>query len=730
MHFPQANSALRSRSAGGVFPRALGAVALGALLFVACDVHGPTAPGSLARLVIAPSVVTLPIHGTQQYTVEGFDAEDRSVALSPTWSVVAGGGEISVTGRFEAGTVPGTFPSTVQVASNGMIAHATVTVVPGPLASITVSPHPTLLAIGAKQAFVAVGKDDAGNVVPIDPVWSVVAGGGAIGAGGMFTAGVVPGTFTNTVRATSGGLAGTATVTVTTGALATITVTPNPATLPVGATRIFTAVGRDARGNVVAISPPWSVVAGGGVISYVGAFVAGSVPGTYENTVTASSGGVTGTATVIVTTGALATITVSPNPVTLAIGGAQLFTAVGRDASGNVVALKPTWSVVASGGAITSAGLFTAGAVPGTFVNTVRAASGGIAGTATVTVTTGSAVTITVTPNPVTLPISATQAFTAVGRDAGGNVVAITPVWSVVAGGGSINATGLFVAGTVPGTFTNTVTATSGGITGAATVTVTTGVLTTVTVTPNPAALAVGSTQTFTAVGTDAGGNVVAIVPTWSVAAGGGVISATGTFTAGSTLGTFVNTVTATSGGVTGTATVTVGLGALASITITPSTASIPIGGAQQFTAVGRDAGGNVVPFTPTWTIVAGGGSIGPTGAFTAGVVTGTFGNTVQASSGGIVATATVVVTTGTLAAMLVTPDPVTLAINGTQQFTVVGLDAGGNVVAATPTWSVTAGGGVIDGAGRFTAGTVPGTYIGTVTATSGAITADATVTV
>ncbi|MHB1095504.1 MAG: hypothetical protein ACYC3F_04960 [Gemmatimonadaceae bacterium] len=708
----------------------LGAVALGALLFVACDVHGPTAPGSLARLVITPSVVTLPINGTQQYTVEGFDAEDRSVALSPTWSVVAGGGEISATGHFTAGTVPGEFPSTVQASSNGMVAHATVTVVPGALASITVSPDPTVLTIGATRAFVAVGKDAAGDVVPIDPVWSVVAGGGIIGAGGTFTAGAVPGTFANTVRATSGGLAGTATVTVTTGALATITVTPNPATMPTGATRIFTAVGRDARGNVVAITPSWSVVAGGGVISDVGAFVAGSVPGTYENTVTASSGGITGTATVIVTTGALATITVSPNPVTLTIGGAQLFTAVGRDASGNVVALTPTWSVVAGGGAITNAGLFTAGAVPGTYVNTVRAASGGIAGTATVTVTTGAAVTITVTPNPVTLPISATQAFVAVGRDAAGNVVAITPVWSVVAGGGSINAAGLFVAGTVPGTFSNTVTATSGGVTGAATVTVTAGVLTTITVTPNPVALAVGATQTLTAVGTDAGGNVVAIAPTWSVVAGGGAISAAGVFTAGATLGTFANTVTATSGGVTGTATVTVGLGAMASLTVTPSTASMPIGGVQQFTAVGRDAGGNVVAVTPTWTIVAGGGSIGPTGLFRAGVVTGTFVNTVQASSGGLVATATVVVTAGPLAAIILTPDPVTLAINGAQQFTAVGLDAGGNVIAIAPTWAVVAGGGLIDGTGRFTAGTLPGTYIGTVTATSGAITADATVTV
>jgi hypothetical protein len=96
---------------------------------------------------------------------------------------------------------------------------------------------------------------------------------------------------------------------------------------------------------------------------------------------------ISGTATVTVIAGSLATITVTPNPHTLAINGTQQFTAVGKDAGGNVIAITPTWSIVARGGAIDSTGLFTAGTVPGTFPNTVRAASGSISGTATVAVT-------------------------------------------------------------------------------------------------------------------------------------------------------------------------------------------------------------------------------------------------------------------------------------------------------------------------------------------------------
>jgi hypothetical protein len=80
--------------------------------------------------------------------------------------------------------------------------------------------------------------------------------------------------------------------------------------------------------------------------------------------------------------------------------------------------------------------------------------------------------TITVTPDA-TLAFAGTQQFTAVGRDENGVVMAITPVWSVTNGGGTINASsGLFTAGNTAGTYSNTVRATSGAIFGSASVTV------------------------------------------------------------------------------------------------------------------------------------------------------------------------------------------------------------------------------------------------------------------
>ena len=66
-------------------------------------------------------------------------------------------------------------------------------------------------------------NDNGGNVVAINPTWSVVAGGGAIDlTTGLFTAGPTIGTYTNSVRASVGGLAGFATVIVTGGPLVSI----------------------------------------------------------------------------------------------------------------------------------------------------------------------------------------------------------------------------------------------------------------------------------------------------------------------------------------------------------------------------------------------------------------------------------------------------------------------------------------------------------------------------
>ena len=177
---------------------------------------------------------------------------------------------------------------------------------PGLTSTITISPTSATLLPGGTQQFTVVAKNADGDILAIpDPIWAVSSGGGTITSTGLYTAGTTAGTFTVTVTCNS--VTATATVTITAGALATITVTPNPGTLPINTTITYTAVGKDANGNVISpFAPTWSVTAGGGTVpagatgATVG-FTAGGAVGTFPNTVRATSGTIFGTATAIVT---------------------------------------------------------------------------------------------------------------------------------------------------------------------------------------------------------------------------------------------------------------------------------------------------------------------------------------------------------------------------------------------------------------------------------------------
>lgn len=197
----------------------------------ACDVHGLSEPGSLSTLSVSPNPQSLAMNGTQQFTATGKDISGNAVASNATWSVVAGGGAISPSGVFTAGATAGTFTSTVKATSGSLSATATVIVMVGPLATITVMPNPVSVAVGGTLRYTAVGKDAGGNAVAITPVWSVVANGGAIDSTtGVFTAGPTAGTYANTVKATSGTISGTATVVVT----STSTPPPSAGTIDLG----------------------------------------------------------------------------------------------------------------------------------------------------------------------------------------------------------------------------------------------------------------------------------------------------------------------------------------------------------------------------------------------------------------------------------------------------------------------------------------------------------------
>src|SRR5262249_8479889 len=108
-------------------------------------------------------------------------------------------------------------------------------------------------------------------------------------------------TLTATIK-DSGGLSVTSSVSVTVSqTLTSISVSPSSASVTTGTTKQFSATALDQFGQTMTTQPTfaWSV-SGGGTISSTGLFTAGSTPGG-PFTVTAASGGKSGTASVTVT---------------------------------------------------------------------------------------------------------------------------------------------------------------------------------------------------------------------------------------------------------------------------------------------------------------------------------------------------------------------------------------------------------------------------------------------
>ncbi len=515
--------------------------------------------GGISQIAVTPATPSVSAGGTQTFHAAAQDACGNTVSGAIAWSVSSqSAGSINAsTGVYTAPCAPGSFTNAVIATSGSVHGSTSVTVVAGAPTTLTISPPGTVtLPAGGTEQFTAAGSDTCGNVSSAGVTWSVINGGGTIdSSSGLFTAGSSSGTFTNTVKAASGSLAAEATVTVTAGNIASVTLSPSTVTLNQGVTQLFTAVAKDSSGNPVTTAFSWAVAtAAAGSIDQSGNFTAGTVAGTYAGTIQATAGGVTGTSSVTVNPGAPASVTVVPASATLAPGGSTRFSAQVADANSNPIpSASVTWAVLtAAAGTIDQGGNFVAGAAAGTFSGAVQATAGTVHGTASVTISASALSQLLIAPATATVRAGQSVAFTASGLDASGNSVSVTPTWSVLQGGGSISSSGVFTAGTTPGTYADTVQATASGLAATATVIVTAGPPVAVAVTPDQPTLAPGGTVQFSAQATDAHGNPINDAVTWSADPRAGDITAGGLFTAGSGVGDYNAAVTATIDGISG----------------------------------------------------------------------------------------------------------------------------------------------------------------------------------
>jgi uncharacterized protein YjdB len=347
--------------------------------------------------------------------------------------------------------------------------------------------------------------------------------------------------------------------------VASVTITPGTAAGAVGATAQFSAIARDAGGQVVTgRSVSWSTTNTAVVAISSTGFARAAGGGSAQ--VTAKIGGVVGRANVTVsgTKITVASVVVTPGAVSTAVGQSVQLGATVKDAAGAILSgVKVIWQ--SNNTAIVS--VDTLGVVRALRAGIVEviATTGPKTGRATITVTAGSSVivgSVTVTPGTAAGAVGDAAQFSAEVKDATGNVMTGQSVTWRSTNSAVISVTTSGYA-TAVGGGTAAIVATTGGKSGQATITVTgatqppaTGVAS-VTITPGSTSGAIGAIAQLSAAVKDANGNALSgQAVTWSSSAPS-LVSVTGTGLVTALLAGNV-TITATSGGKSGTATVSV----------------------------------------------------------------------------------------------------------------------------------------------------------------------------
>jgi uncharacterized protein YjdB len=317
----------------------------------------PVAPVSS---VVASAPAT-PVQVGRTVVVQPEPRDAAGASLAGCYGVTYSSSAPSVATVSSAGVVTALAPgsATVTVASEGRTAGTAITVVPVPVAAVTVTPAIRTLQVGQLVPLSATPADSlglplAGRTVAWQSSGPAVA---TVNGAGVVT-GV--GVGTTTITATAEGRSGAAAITVGAQPVASLSLSPATATLLMGRTLALTATPRDSAGTVLAgrtitwasSAPSVATVSASGVVTGISVGTA---------TITAASEGRTASAAITVSVAPVASLAISPASAAVEVSGTFQLSATPLDsASQPLVGRTVSWSSSdVSVAAVSAAGLVT-----------------------------------------------------------------------------------------------------------------------------------------------------------------------------------------------------------------------------------------------------------------------------------------------------------------------------------------------------------------------------------
>lgn len=549
--------------------------------------------------------------------------------------------------------------TTISVICDGKVASQRLTIVPPQAASVAIIPATAQIYVGAAATLAAEVRDQLGAVISgaavtwssSEPEFATVSSNGTV-------TGVALGT--TTIRATSGSVSGTASVTVQNVPVASVSIAPTSASVQMGATVTLAATSRDAAGNLLANrAPSWSTA--NAAVATVSATGAVQGVGAGSTTITATIEGKSAQAIITVTSpapAAVALVTVTLNSSVIAVGQATGTVVRAYDAKG--IELTGRTAAYNSGDPETAA-VSVEGRVKGLSAGStsISATVDGTSGLASVTVqpTVFPVASIALTVPSTSLSVGDSAQLLVVLRDSTGAIlsdrtVSYTSSNTLVAG---VTATGLVRALSAG---TSTLTATSEGKSASVTFTVSSTTATpapvaSVSVTLNTSALTVGQGTQAIATLRDASNNILSgRTIAWSSSnTAVATVNQSGYVTA---LGAGTAMISAQSEGKSGNASLTSKSPTIVvktvQVVLSPST--FAVGSTAQATAVARDSSGAIVSgVSVSWSLASGSGIVslaGGSGSTTTATALSAGTASVRATVNGVAGSATLTVTAPT----------------------------------------------------------------------------------
>ncbi|MDF1543582.1 MAG: right-handed parallel beta-helix repeat-containing protein [bacterium] len=686
---------------------------------------GAIETGVLAVLQISPVIDSLISDSTYQFDVVALDSS--GLPADPgliVWSHTFSSGVISSGGLFTPDKI-GSGVVTVQSLSypvNG--SSAVMTVVPGALSSLSVSPDQDTVSADSTRQFVATGIDIHGNNTGLvgDLTWYVLGDIGTIDSGGLFDAGRVGSGRISVVS--SLGASGTSdSIVVTPGALSILSVSPQAAIVVQAESQAFAASGLDSDSNFISDltdGSVWTTSDPDGSVGGSGTYTAGNIVSSPYYYVKATDGVRSDSAQItVIASGDLTHIRIEladhsvVGDTTLSSDNdSTILYARGYDAGWTLIGdLVVDWTItgVDTIGSLTSSNAPQTNLIlttPGQSVVQATYSGSLTDSTGLITCQPGVASVMTIVPDTMTLTAGETFDFDVVVTDADGNTpgLSLVPAWALLGDIGSMESFGHFSASTVG---TGRAVAAAGGLADTSgAINVVAGSLTSLMVVPDSAVIPTDSSLQFSVAGFDLFGNEQSTGNiTWSLTSPVGVIDSTGFFVPTST-GITQAIAVSEFGPIDTSAYLEVTPGRLALLTINPDLVNMVTGDSQNFTVSGKDAlGYSTAVGGVSWSVTGGIGDITSSGLFTARSI-GSGQIVAESSIGGVTDTnSAVVVAAGVPTRLSISPDEIMLALGDSTDFSARAFDEYFNEVSPGElSWSVVGAIGSIDSLGRFQA--------------------------